>query len=159
MERRITEERITKLILEWLQRNKWEIISFDFPQSGTGISLHLNEELRETKNKGAIIPDIVAIKEGKVLFFENKDRFVLSDFDKLNSLMTNNNYSESIKKLLTNYDFSAIYYGIGIPKIENQITKVQKEVAKVDFVIFVNSSEKIEIFHEKNNIFLNKRSK
>ncbi|ELI6456044.1 hypothetical protein RRM46_002283 [Flavobacterium psychrophilum] len=153
MERRITEEKVTKLILDWLESNDWKIICYDFPQSGTGISLHLNEELRETKNKGAVIPDIVAIKEEKVLFFENKDRFVLSDFDKLNSLKTNNNYSESIEKLLTNYDFSAIYYGIGIPKIENQITKVKNEVEKVDFVIFVNSDKEIEIYYEKSNLF------
>lgn len=153
MERRITEEKVTKLILDWLESNDWKIICYDFPQSGTGISLHLNEELRETKNKGAIIPDIVAIKEEKVLFFENKDRYVLSDFDKLNSLKTNNNYSESIKKLLTNYVFSTIYYGIGIPKIENQITKVKKEVEKVDFVIFVNSGNEIEIYYEKENVF------
>ncbi len=153
MERRITEEKVTKLILGWLESKDWEIVCYDFPQSGTGISLHLNKDLRETKNKGAVIPDIVAIKEGKVLFFENKDRFVLSDFDKLNSLKTKNNYSESIEKLLTNYDFSTIYYGIGIPKIENQITKVKKEIEKVDFVIFVNSDKEIEIYYEKSNLF------
>jgi hypothetical protein len=66
MERRITEEQLTKAILEWLIANNWEIICYDFPQSGTGVSIHPNEELRTTKNKGAIIPDIVAIKNGTV---------------------------------------------------------------------------------------------
>lgn len=83
MERRLTEEQITKAIIDWLEGQEWQIICYDFPQSGTGISLHPNEELRITKNKGAIIPDIVAIKGTIVLFFENKDRFVLSDFVKV----------------------------------------------------------------------------
>ena len=62
MEGRITEEQVTKAILNWLESKSWEIVCFDFPQSGAGVSLHLNQELRTTKNKGAFIPDIVAIK-------------------------------------------------------------------------------------------------
>jgi hypothetical protein len=38
MERRITEEQVTKAILDWLEANDWKIICFDFPQSGTGVS-------------------------------------------------------------------------------------------------------------------------
>ena len=49
MERRLTEEQATKAILDWLEENGWKIICFDFPQSGTGVSLHPNEELRTTK--------------------------------------------------------------------------------------------------------------
>ena len=86
MERRITEEQMTKAIIDWLEINSWEIICFDFPQSGTGVSLHLNNELRITKNKGAFIPDIVAIKNENVIFFENKDRFVINDFIKIQNL-------------------------------------------------------------------------
>ena len=68
------EENVTKNILQWLQINKWEIICFDFPQSGTGVLLHLNDINRTEKNKGGIIPDIIAVKNGIAVFFENKDK-------------------------------------------------------------------------------------
>ena len=106
MEGRITEEQVTKAILDWLETKGWEIICFDFPQSGTGVSLHLNEELRTTKNKGAFIPDIVAIKKGIVVFFENKDKFVLEDFNKVEELKQTANFSNSISKSSTSTPIS-----------------------------------------------------
>ena len=36
------EEQVTKAVLKWLIANKWEIVCFDFPQSGTGRILHPN---------------------------------------------------------------------------------------------------------------------
>lgn len=39
-----TEEQITKAILVWLEGNGWSILCYDFPQSGTAISLHPNDE-------------------------------------------------------------------------------------------------------------------
>ena len=64
------EEKVTITMLKWLQSNDWQIVCFDFPQSGTGVSLHPNQNIREkTKNKGAIIPDIIANKNAKSLFF------------------------------------------------------------------------------------------
>lgn len=33
------EENVTKKIIKYLKKNEWEIISFDFPQSGTGIMI------------------------------------------------------------------------------------------------------------------------
>jgi hypothetical protein len=90
---RLTEEQITKSILIWLEINGWKIICFDFPQSGTGFVLHPNPDVRElTKNKGAIIPDIVAFKDKTAIFFENKDRFVLADFEKLSAIKFGNSY-------------------------------------------------------------------
>ena len=81
------EERVTINILNWLESNGWKIICYDFPQSGTGVLLHPNsDENRTTKNKGGIIPDILATRNSVALFFENKDRFVLSDFEKLKEI-------------------------------------------------------------------------
>ena len=74
MERRITEEQLTKALLLWLEAHGWIIICFDFPQSGTGIALHRNKQSGSSKNKGSFIPDIVVIKNETVLFFENKDK-------------------------------------------------------------------------------------
>lgn len=154
MERRLTEEQITKAILNWLEKRGWEIICYDFPQSGTGISLHPNEELRTTKNKGAIIPDIVAIKGTAVLFFENKDRFVLSDFLKVNHLKTGSDYSTSLQKLLKNYKVSQIYYGVGLPKNDDISNRIKEHEEKIDFAVCVESDKAVTVQLEKTSIFI-----
>ena len=154
MERRLTEEQITKAILDWLEEKGWEIICYDFPQSGTGISLHPNEELRTTKNKGAIIPDIVAIKGTTVLFFENKDRFVLSDFVKVNDLKTGTDYSASLQKLLKNYKVTQIFYGVGLPNNDNILNRITEHQEKIDFAVCVESDKTITVQLEKTSIFV-----
>lgn len=108
----MTEEQVTKAILKWLLDNNWEIVCFDFPQSGTGRLLHPNGSTE--KNKDAINPDIVAVKNGVCLFFENKDRYYLPDFEKQSALINENNYSDAIRELLANYEVDRILYGIGL---------------------------------------------
>lgn len=154
MERRLTEEQITKAILDWLEKDGWEILCYDFPQSGTGVSMHPNEELRTTKNKGAIIPDIVAIKGTTVLFFENKDRFVLSDFVKVNDLKTGSDYSASIQKLLKNYKVSQIFYGVGLPKNDNILKRVAEHEEKIDFAICVANDKSVTVQFDRSSIFI-----
>ncbi len=151
MEGRIKEEDITKAIISWLEKNSWEIICFDFPQSGTGKILHPNNCVR-LKNKDSIIPDIVAIKNCTVLFFENKDRFVFSDFQKLENIKKDNNYSNSIAKLLSVYKYEAIYYGIGLPVTDKNRLRINKNKKKVDFIVnFDGNMVKIE--HQIEKIF------
>lgn len=147
------EEQVTKNILNWLKRNQWEIICFDFPQSGTGIYLHPNKEFRTTKNKKAIIPDIVAVKEDISVFFENKNRFFEGDFLKINELKRGNDYSVSINKLLDGYDVFEIYYGIGIPNNEKDIKKTENYLDKIDFLITTDEEENIYIKHDVFKIF------
>lgn len=154
MERRLTEEQITKAILDWLEKDGWEILCYDFPQSGTGISMHPNEELRTSKNKGAIIPDIVAIKGTTVLFFENKDRFVLSDFVKVNDLKTGSDYSASIQKLLKNYKVSQIFYGVGLPKNDNVLKRITEHEEKIDFAICVANDKSVTVQFDRSSIFI-----
>jgi Holliday junction resolvase len=153
MEGRITEEQVTKAILNWLESNNWEIICFDFPQSGTGVSLHLNQELRTTKNKGAFIPDIVAIKSEIVLFFENKDRFVLNDFLKVQELRQTSNYATSIEKLLKEYTYSKIYYGVGLAHTPKTEQKIDEHLEKIDFVVFCRVDNSISATFDTNLIF------
>jgi hypothetical protein len=143
---KMREEKVTITILKWLQSNDWQIVCFDFPQSGTGITLHPNHKIREkTKNKGAIIPDIVANKGEISLFFENKDRFVLSDFEKINFIKTGGEYDNSIAELLKNYSTNKVYYGIGLPNSNLLEKKLKEHGYLVDFVISVNSDLEIEI--------------
>ena len=82
------EEQVTKSILKWLIENGWNIVCFDFPQSGTGHFLHPNGT--NHKNKDSINPDIVAVKGNTCLFFENKARFYYPDYQKQHELIENN---------------------------------------------------------------------
>ena len=149
----MTEEQITKAILFWLEKNGWKIICFDFPQSGTGVSLHPNDEIRTTKNKGAIIPDIVAIKREIVVFFENKDHFVLTDFLKVEELRISNDYSESIKNLLTGFKYLNIFYGVGLPSSKNTIAKCVENKYKTDFIVFLSPDKLISVQYQTTSIF------
>ena len=153
MARRITEEQLTKCLLDWLEDNNWEIICFGFPQSGTGKVLHPNIKETDNKNKGAFIPDIVAIKNKIVLFFENKDQFVLEDYKKVNYLRSSSDYSLAIKDLLVAYFYKKIYYGIGIPLTDGNKLKDRKNQDLVDFTIMVNENKQIEVIYDPHSIF------
>lgn len=150
----MTEEQLTKTILDWLETNGWKIICFDFPQSGTGVSLHPNEDVRTTKNKGAIIPDIVAIKGKTVVFFENKDRFVLSDFEKVSELRTTTDYSASIKKLLNGLTYSNIFFGVGLPFTDSTNAKTEESKSKIDFAIFISADKSVSVKFQTASIFI-----
>jgi hypothetical protein len=153
MERCLTEEDVTLSIKQWLELNRWDIVCFDFPQSGTGVSLHPNEKIRESKNKGDIIPDIVAIKNGTVVFFENKDRFVLNDFIKVDLLRQSDDYSESIKELLKKYIYTSIYYGVGLPFSTTIRGNLMRNIHKIDFAVFVSSDRSISFLQSTKEIF------
>lgn len=132
------EEDVTKSILSWLKKTGWQIVCYDYPQSGTGHTLKPNNS--RTKNKGCINPDIVAVntKTKVCLFFENKNRFYRKDFIKQNTLKVDNQYTHAISKLLDGYSVEAIYYGIGLPF--DKYTKTAAECAQlVDFVVGVDS--------------------
>lgn len=136
------EEDVTKGILKALIAAGWKIICYDFPQSGTGRVLHPND--RDSKTLGAIIPDIVAIKGDVVVDFENKDRFVLSDFEKIDKLRKSSDYSESWERLLSGNHYSKIYYGIGMPMSDVNVSKAEKYSSMVDFVVYLNEDKTIK---------------
>lgn len=147
----MTEEQITKAILAWLMNDGWEIVCYDFPQSGTGKFLHPNGSIE--KNKDTINPDIVAVKGDNCVFFENKSYFYYPDYEKVEMLRTTDDYSNAINDLLRDFSVSNIYYGIGYP------TTVHKKKAKesehlTDFVVGVNEDKTLSILYCNNdNIF------
>jgi hypothetical protein len=149
----MTEEQITKALLMWLNGKGWKILCFDFPQSGTGYNIHPNEEVRTTKNKGAIIPDIVAIKGTSVVFFENKDRFVLDDFIKTNELRRGSDYTDSIAKLLAGLNYTNIFYGVGLPLTPYNQKKSIQYTDKIDFAVFIDTDGSI-ITQDQTNLIL-----
>lgn len=156
MERRLImkEERVTINLLNWLESNDWKIICYDFPQSGTGVLLHPNSEKNRTpKNKGGIIPDILATRNSIALFFENKDRFALSDFEKIKEVKSLGNYSNSLNTVLSDFNVTNIFYGIGIPAIEKHITKALGNINGIDFLISTSEDGKVHINFDENGIF------
>ena len=148
----MTEEQVTKAILKWLLADGWEIVCFDFPQSGTGRLLHPNNSAGE-KNKDAINPDVVAVKGTTCVFFENKDRFYFPDYQKVNLLITENNYTLAISQLLSPYSIENIYYGIGLPSLKHK--KASQESSElVDFIVGVEENRNIQILYQAYpNIF------
>lgn len=155
MERRLImrEERITINILNWLEENGWQIVCYDFPQSGTGILLHPNGNNRTEKNKGGIIPDIIAVKDEIALFFENKDRFYQPDFDKLLDIKTENNFSDSLNQLLNEFSISKIVYGIGIPEEKKHLEKSKTQLDKIDFLISTDDNKNVKVHYDIEKVF------
>jgi len=151
MERRLKEEQITKKIISWLEINGWNIICFDFPQSGTGIVLHPNVRIAGSKNKNTIIPDIIAVKNSVAVFFENKDRFCINDFRKLSDIREFNTHSDSINKILMEFSYKHIYYGVGLPISASEKANLNKNM--VDFII-TTDTKSIFVLHQIENIFL-----
>ena len=151
MEGGMTEEEITKKLLKWLAQNGWEIICFDFPQSGTGRQLHPND--RSSKTKGIIIPDIVALKNKIVIDFENKDRFVYSDFEKVNELRKSDDYSNDWSTLLSGKTYRNIYYGIGIPYTSSNHTKAETFANMVDFIVYLKEDCSFQITDNIGGLF------
>lgn len=143
------EEQVTKALLQWLLDHSWEIICFDFPQSGTGRLLHPNGA--NEKNKGAINPDIVAVRDRVCLFFENKDRFYLPDYEKVNSLIVDNPYTDAISALLSGHNVEQIYYGIGLP-VDKHNDRSRKSAALVDFILGVDTDKTIVALHNPKGI-------
>jgi hypothetical protein len=149
---KLTEEKVTKTIIYYLKNKGWNIIAYDFPQSGTGIMLHPDNSCSE-KNKGAIIPDIIAVKNGVCLFFENKDRFYYPDYIKLNELKIKDNYRNSILQLICNYNVNNICYGVGLPT-KKHTSKADDSKHLVDFVVGVNEDDSIKIIYDNYNVLL-----
>lgn len=140
----MTEEQVTKEILKWLMQGGWEIVCYDFPQSGTGVFLHPNGSTE--KNKDTINPDIVAVKNNKCVFFENKSYFYFPDFEKVNTLRSTSDYSDAINDLLKKYTVDSINYGIGYPSSVHK-KKAQESVHMTDFIVGVSNDRKIEMLY------------
>lgn len=150
------EEKVTINLLNWLESHDWRIVCYDFPQSGTGVLFHPNSEgNRSEKNKDAIIPDILATKDGRALYFENKDRFYLPDFEKLREIKTSGKYSNALSQRLAPIRSDRICYGIGIPSIERHINKSLENISGLDFLVSVSEPGEIMIHLDIQNILSN----
>lgn len=148
------EEKVTITLLEWLESSGWQIVCYDYPQSGTGMLFHPNSDrIRNEKNKGAVIPDIIAARESVALYFENKDRFYAPDFKKLKEIKKIGAYSDSLMKVLQSFGVTQIFYGIGIPDIANHVNKSLEHIQGLDFLVAVCSDQSVRIHFDANRLF------
>ena len=138
---RMTEEQVTKFIMRWLVADGWEIVSYDFPQSGTGRALHPSNT--SSKNLGTVIPDIIAYRNGAVLIMEDKDRVVKSDFEKQQFIKSSGIYDEALMELLGQREVSTKVFGIGLPQSDGNAQRIQLLQDMVDVVLLVNNDGRI----------------
>ena len=151
MARRLTEEQVAKSIIRWLVRNGWTIIAFDFPQSGTGRCLHPNDT--DSKTDGIWIPDIVAHKGNNLIFFENKDRYVYNDFEKVERLKNTTCYSMAIKEITQGYEYESIHYGIGFPQSPSNISKAASNLDMIEFLVTAIDKDNASVEYDPHHIF------
>ena len=145
------EEQVTKAIMKWLLTNGWEIVCYDFPQSGTGRCFHPNDT--DSKTDGIWIPDIVAHKGSNLIFFENKDRYVYSDFEKVNKLKHSTNYSKSIKEITQGLEYDAIFYGIGFPQSARNVRKAVPNLHMIDFLVTAIDRDNTNVEYDPQHLF------
>ena len=148
------EEKVTINILNWLESNGWSIVCYDFPQSGTGTLIHPNsDENQMTKNKGGIIPDIIAVKKKTAVFFENKDRYVESDFEKIRKIKSSGKYSEGLSRLLKQFASDTLFFGIAYASSINDDQRGLKNLENIDFLLTVNINSSINILSDPFKLF------
>lgn len=148
----ITEYFVTKSIRKYLEGAGWKILAFDFPQSGTGFVLHPNETI--SKNKDSIIPDLVARKGDRGVLFENKERFYLPDFVKVNALRTTDTYHNGLISLFGGKIPLDMNYGIGLAEIQYQVDKAQLHLNLIDFLAVVPADGSVKFSYPNQNFLI-----
>lgn len=150
---KMNEEFITKSFLKFLLTKGWEILSYDFPQSGTGLNLQLNQIFRQpaTKNEGMITPDIIAFKDGIGLISENKLYFDRQDVDKLTKIRQGI-YSESLNRIFRGKQVNSLVLGIVLPNIITEISKAQNYFDQIDFVFGINKDGYCDIEYSRERV-------
>lgn len=130
------EETITKGIKAYIESLGWKVLSFDFPQSGTGVTLKRNNHENE-KNRDTMNPDIIALKDSTLLVMENKVEFSKKDLKKLEMVKTGE-YTKSIRSHFPDFPFTKMRVGVGLKNTLSNAVKIGKESGVLDFYILLN---------------------
>lgn len=148
----MTEAEVTLALRKIFLDNRWQILAFDFPQSGTGTIIQQDNSCE--KNKNAIVPDLVAKKANMGIYLENKNRFFLDDFEKINELRNNNKYNDGISKLFGGLIPDKMWYGIGIPDNTIHIKNSLKYTHMIDILITVDKSKNIFVRYSDPEFYI-----
>ncbi len=137
---------MTLSIMDHLKKRGWTVVSFDFPQSGTGRMIHPEGK---SKNKGGVIPDIIAKRESMCILMENKPIYTKSDFLKIGSILKDVSFNRALDDLKDELGVCRICGGIGLPLQETEKIKPDtKEL--VDFVIGVALDSSCKTVYRKS---------
>jgi len=126
-------------IRDFLIKNGYEIRSFNPPGSQGGIVL-----LDKYRGRGSIKPDVIALKNKKVILVEVKPKFGQKDIKKLNSL--NKNHIENLaSKLRLSSSWIASYkkYLIKAICIKTNKKEIDRLPIPEDFLVFAYIKEQI----------------
>lgn len=148
------EEAVTLAIVGFLKSRRWVIVSFDYPQSGAGICLLPNKRKKNSKNLGKITPDIIAKKNSKYVFLENKVKYRESDIDKIVKIKQGC-YSENLSCIFGKLEKKNIFVGIGFEYSKSDIEKASKRFKDIDCAFCVNNDNVVTVVYKKMN-FLKK---
>lgn len=138
----MNEEFVTDNLIDYLRERGWDILSFDYPESGTGVVLHLNSKENHSKNQNSIIPDIIANKEEKLLVMENKTYYSRKDLDKLNKVK-DGGLEDSLKRNFPKTNWETVITGVGCPKSMDDLERLKD--SNLDYVAEVDQEGNSEI--------------
>ena len=133
-----SEELVTIRIIEILKNMGWNIISYDFPQSGTGLVIHPNniEDVVKKGNDGTWIPDIIATKGKELIFLENKVNFSDSDSLKISKIKKTGIYEDGINKLSS--PDKSVHFGMGFVHTDKNYKKCMEDSNDIDFYLLIS---------------------
>ena len=141
----MTEEFVTLSAMRWLEDTGWEIIAYEYPQSGTGVLIRPDDAVDRTKE--AVTPDILAYDRahGAGLYFENKVAFSLADFRKIQMLRTATRYRRALSRLFPYGLPSRMGYGVAFLDLAANLGRARKYLQMVDFIIAVAASGSVRV--------------
>jgi len=148
----MNEDDITYCVKEYLQENRWEIISYN-PPGGHGGTIIDFSSLKKDRSKSWQIPDILAYKNKMVLLIECKPRYNEKDVKKLNKIFHN----ETILKKLENLIQTKLIM-LNLMKKNNKlylfkaIAFTGKIITLDDFITFHVNEDNIVSVHFGENI-------
>ena len=105
------EDKVTKSIASFLSGAGWNIISINSPFSGRSVWI---KPVGGKRGAGALIPDVLATSQGKLMIVESSAPYKVSDEKKLTRYLEYP-YLESIRIMFAPWPVSRILLAVGLP--------------------------------------------
>ena len=131
----MNEESVTRSVMEWLDGQGWEVLDYDFPGGGTGRKFRQESDC-SAKNKGIVIPDIVAIKDDTCVLFEDKESDTADDYRKVVGLVRSTSLPEQMARAYPEHSINTVLAGIAYAGESHYLALAEKE--GVDVVVQVD---------------------
>ncbi len=106
------EEDVTRSVAAWLDALGWCVLSVHVP--GTQGGLRLRPSGGTSKSEGAVIPDILAVRNGCVVILESKPEYCEPDVAKVRMIATDARYRDDLGRLaaMAGQPLDAVIVGI-----------------------------------------------